>query len=97
MPSTTRPILRWLAALCVAAGVLWVRSHWVADTVVYTRPSGAPASVTLWSSSGYLALQAETAPIEFRKVELLNLSGCMDPKSSKYRSYYVHADDAACR
>ena len=48
-------------------------------------------------ASGYIALQAETAPIEFRKVELLNLSGCMDPKSASYRSYYVHADGEACR
>jgi hypothetical protein len=48
--------------LCVAVCVLWVRSHWVADTVVYTRPSGSPASVTLWSSSGYLALRRWEPP-----------------------------------
>ena len=48
-------------------------------------------------ASGYIALQAETAPVEFRKVELLNLSGCMDPKSSSYRHHYVHADPTACR
>ena len=48
-------------------------------------------------SGGYIALQAETAPVEFRKVELLNLSGCMDPKSSSYRSYHVHSEPGACR
>ena len=48
-------------------------------------------------SSGYIALQAETAPVEFRKVELLNLSGCMDARSSSYRSHFVHADPSACR
>jgi hypothetical protein len=48
-------------------------------------------------TSGYIALQAETAPIDFRKVELLNLSGCMDPSSPRYKRYYVHSDPAACR
>ena len=47
--------------------------------------------------SGYIALQAETAPIDFRKVELLNLEGCRDPKASNYRDYYVKANDKVCR
>lgn len=46
---------------------------------------------------GYLALQAESHPIEFRKVELLNLSGCLDPKARNYRSWYKHADHTRCR
>ena len=28
-------------------------------------------------TGGYIAVQAETAPTEFRKIELLNLEGCM--------------------
>lgn len=48
-------------------------------------------------TGGYISLQAETAPIDFRKVELLNLEGCMDPKSSSYKSYYVKSNPAACR
>lgn len=48
-------------------------------------------------SSGYIALQAETAPIDFRKVEVLNLSGCKDPRAKNYRAYFVHSDPAACR
>jgi hypothetical protein len=47
--------------------------------------------------SGYLALQSESAPIEFRKVELLNLAGCMDRKASNYKSYYVKSEPAECR
>lgn len=47
--------------------------------------------------SGYIALQAETAPIDFRKVELLNLEGCRDPKASNYRDYYVKAKPSACQ
>ena len=48
-------------------------------------------------SGGYISLQAETAPIDFRKVELLNLEGCMDPKASNYRPYFVKANPASCR
>jgi hypothetical protein len=46
---------------------------------------------------GYLALQSESHPIEFRRVELLNLSGCTDRKASNFKSYYVNSDNSACR
>ncbi len=48
-------------------------------------------------SEGYIALQAETAPIDFRKVEVLNLKGCTDPEALNYRSYFVASDPEACR
>ena len=48
-------------------------------------------------TGGFIALQAETAPADFRKVELLNLEGCMDPTASNYKSYFVKSDPAACR
>jgi hypothetical protein len=48
-------------------------------------------------SEGYIALQAESHPIEFRKVELLNLAGCTDAKASNYKSYYVKSDPSKCR
>ena len=48
-------------------------------------------------TEGYIALQAETAPIEFRKVEVLNLVGCMDPKSANFKPYYVKSDPASCK
>ena len=48
-------------------------------------------------TEGYIALQAESHPIEFRKVELLNLAGCTDPKAKNYKSYYVKPDNAKCR
>ena len=48
-------------------------------------------------SEGYIALQAETAPIDFRKVEVLNLVGCMDPKAANYKSYYIKSSPSACR
>jgi hypothetical protein len=48
-------------------------------------------------SEGYIALQAESHPVEFRKVELLNLCGCTDPKASNYKSYFVKSDNSQCR
>gem|GEM_PF-178197 len=46
--------------------------------------------------SGYIALQSESHPIDFRKVELLNLSGCMDLKAKNYKSYYVKSRPEGC-
>ena len=46
---------------------------------------------------GYVALQSESHPIEFRKVELLNLAGCTDRKARSWRPYYVKADNSKCR
>ena len=48
-------------------------------------------------TGGYISIQAETAPADFRKIELLNLEGCMDPKASNYKTYFVKADPKACR
>jgi hypothetical protein len=48
-------------------------------------------------TEGYITIQGESAPTQFRKIEVLNLSGCMDPKASTYKGYYVHADAAACK
>ncbi len=48
-------------------------------------------------TGGSISLQAESHPVEFRKVELLNLVGCTDKKAKNYRSYYEEADQASCR
>ena len=48
-------------------------------------------------TGGFISLQAETAPADFRKVELLNLEGCRDPKASNYRAYFVKDNPAMCR
>ncbi|HXA50785.1 MAG TPA: DUF1080 domain-containing protein [Candidatus Acidoferrum sp.] len=45
---------------------------------------------------GYIALQGESHPTEFRKVEILNLSGCMDSKASNYKKYYVREENSTC-
>ncbi len=48
-------------------------------------------------SGGSISLQAETAEIDFRKVEILNLAGCMNPSSSSYRPYFIKSDPSACK
>lgn len=55
------------------------------------KKDGAPLG------EGYIALQAESHPTEFRKVEVLELSGCMKPGAANYKRYYVHRDDSRCR
>jgi hypothetical protein len=78
------------------------------DTVlVYTHPRMASGVVTGFDpkqlveqkllSSGYIALQAEGHPVDFRNIRLLNLEGCMDPKSSNYKRYYIKSNPAACK
>ncbi|MEX2123470.1 MAG: DUF1080 domain-containing protein [Woeseia sp.] len=55
------------------------------------KPDGEPLR------SGYIALQSEGHPIQFRRVELLNLRGCMEPRANNYKSYFVAPDAESCR
>ena len=48
-------------------------------------------------TEGFITLQAESAPIDFRKVEVVNLKGCMDPKDANYKPYFVKSDATACK
>jgi hypothetical protein len=48
-------------------------------------------------TGGSISLQAESHPVEFRKVELLNLVGCMDKKAKNYKSYFEQDESASCR
>jgi hypothetical protein len=55
------------------------------------KKDGAPLT------RGYIAIQGESHPTEFRKIELLNLSGCMNPQSPAYKSYFIDRDDSRCK
>ena len=48
-------------------------------------------------TGGYIAIQAETGPTDFRRIELLNLEGCTDPKASTYKPYFIKSNPALCR
>ncbi len=47
-------------------------------------------------TSGYIGLQAESQPVEFRNIRLLDLTGCMDRTAPGYRPYIVNRDDSRC-
>jgi len=46
--------------------------------------------------SGFIGLQSESHPIEFRKVELLSLAGCTDPSARNFEPHYVHSRPGDC-
>ncbi len=46
---------------------------------------------------GSISLQSESHPVEFRKVELLNLAGCMDAQATNYRPWYIKAENHLCQ
>lgn len=58
------------------------------------EPAAKPDGALI--EGGYLALQSESHPIEFRRVELLDLAGCMDRRATNYKSYYVKSTPAQC-
>jgi len=49
------------------------------------------------NGKGFIALQAESHPIDFRVVRILNLEGCMDKKAKNYKSYFVKDNPKACQ
>lgn len=59
------------------------------------RPEMKPDGESI--GEGYISLQSEGHPIQFRRVELLNLKGCMDPKASNHKRYFVADDPDNCQ
>ena len=47
--------------------------------------------------AGSISLQSESHPVDFRKVELLDLTGCRDPKARNYKRYVLRYKPGACR
>ncbi len=99
---------QWVRAEAVVLGDSIVKHVVNGDTVLtYTRPRMAAGVVTGFDpaqlvegkllGSGFIALQAEGHPIDFRDVRLLNLEGCTDPRARNYKSYHVESDSTACR
>ena len=99
---------QWVRVEVLVHGDELIRHMIDGQTVLeYTRPQigGGSASPTdpkvkvdgTPLTGGYISLQAETAPIDFRKVELLNLEGCTDARSQSSRPYIVKSNPAMCR
>jgi hypothetical protein len=47
-------------------------------------------------TEGYISLQSESHPVEFKNIEILNLEGCMDPLALNYKSYFVKSKPSDC-
>jgi len=75
----------------VNTGMTWTTGGFAADSLEWIKKDNTPLA------TGFIALQAESHPVEFRKVELLNLEGCMDPKAINYKSYFIKAANSTCR
>jgi len=99
---------QWVRVEVVVLGDSLVRHIVNGDTVLeYSRPQIGGGVVNHFDpavkqdgkalTGGYIALQSESHPIDFRKVEVLSLVGCMDRKASNFRSYYVKSDPSKCR
>ena len=98
---------QWVRVEALILGDSLIRHIVNGDTVLeYSKPQIGGGAVSHYDPavkvdgkllrSGYIALQSESHPTDFRKVEVLNLVGCMDPKSPKYKSYYVRSDPSQC-
>jgi hypothetical protein len=99
---------QWVRVEVLVHGDERIRHMIDGQTVLeYTKPQigGGAASPTDSAvkvdgtplTGGYIALQAETAPTDFRKVELVNLEGCTDPKARNYKTYVVKSNASMCR
>lgn len=98
---------QWVRVETLVLGDSLVRHMVNGDTVLeYSKPHIGGGTVSHFDpgvkqdgrplTEGYIALQSESHPIDFRKVEILDLVGCTDPKASNYRSYYVRSDPSRC-
>ncbi|MEP2280263.1 DUF1080 domain-containing protein [Maribacter sp.] len=47
-------------------------------------------------TEGFIALQSEGQPIDFRAIKIRNLKGCTDPKANNFKAYYQVSDKEAC-
>jgi hypothetical protein len=66
-------------------------SNGITDKQIWISKEGSTLT------EGYIALQAESHPIDFKNIELLNLVGCMDKKAKNYKTYFVKADNSSCK
>jgi len=99
---------QWVRAEIIVLGDSLITHIINGDTVLqYSKPQIGGGVVNNYDpkikqdgkllTSGFIAMQSEGQPVDFRKVEILNLEGCMDPKSKNYRHYYIKSDASKCK
>ncbi len=98
---------QWVTAEVLVLGDSLMRHYVNGEAVLeYTKPQIGGGTVSGFDpavkqdgkllTGGSISLQSESHPVEFRKVELLELEGCMDPEAKNYKSYYVKPANERC-
>ena len=99
---------QWVHAELIVYGDSLIQHLINGDTVLqYTQPQIGGGVVNNFLpeqkidgtllSDGFIALQSEGQPIDFKNIRLLNLKGCMDPSAKNFKGYYIKSDPAQCR
>jgi len=99
---------QWVRVKVHVLGDSLVR-HYINDELVleYTSPQMGGGNVSSFDpayfkegallTGGYISLQSESHPVEFRNIRLLDLEGCMDPKANNYKPYYINPRNIDCQ
>ena len=98
---------QWVKAELIVLGDSLV-THFINGNEVlqYTKPQIGGGVVegydpNVWEegkllSEGYIALQSEGQPIDFRNIKIRNLKGCMNPKAVNYGKHFIKSDPGSC-
>ncbi len=105
--NTRQPTPAWTTVSALVLGDSVIKHMVGKDTVFkFTKPemgggnvSGNTVQIVNGKAlkEGYVVIQAESAPVLFRKIDLLDLVGCMDKTKAAYRTYFVKDDPEACK
>lgn len=98
---------QWVTIELLVLGDSVINHYMEGDVVMsYTKPQIGGGTVSNYRegikvdgtplSGGSISLQSESHPVHFRKVELLNLEGCMDKSAKNFKPYYVKAKNSDC-
>jgi hypothetical protein len=99
---------QWVNAELIVLGDSLVIHMINGDTVLqYTQPQVGGGVVERYDpkfkpdgqllTEGFIALQSEGQPIDFKDIWLLNLEGCMDPNALNYKDYYIKSKPVDCK
>ena len=110
IPSTSKTYdgEQWVTGEIIVLGDSLITHIINGDTVLqYSKPQIGGGVVTNYDpkikqdgkllQEGFIALQSEGQPVDFRNIKILNLQGCMDPASKNFRSYFIKDNGQACK
>lgn len=92
---------QWVSVTVVVLGAGRIR-HLVngMEVLSYSKPQlddgSAHSRKATYISEGFIALQSESHPIDFRTVAVLNLAGCTDNNAANYKPYALKHIAGSC-